>query len=183
MKAVTGEKPPMTEIIKDRQIVEDRWQLLSLSDDTSPESVVLPSEATLFPLRVWLARKAEILARQQAFGLWLDSHEGPEQIADDLDSFALIAVNFPKFADGRGYSTARLLRERYGYRGELRAIGDVLKDQIFLLHRCGFNAFAIRADRDIRDALAGLSDFSESYQAGVDRQAPLFRRRAETGAS
>ena len=110
-------------------------------------------------------------------GIWLDSHEGPETIADDLARFAVIGVNFPKFTDGRGYSTARLLRERYGYRGELRAIGDVQHDQLFLLKRCGFDACAIRADKDIRAALAGLDDFSETYQAAVDQPLPLFRRR------
>lgn len=173
----------MPEIIKDRQIVEDNWQLLDLADDAVPESVVLPSQPTLLPLPVWLAKKEEILARKVPVGLWLDSHEGPEAIADDLESLALIAINFPKFTDGRGYSTARLLRERYGYRGELRAIGDVLKDQLFLLQRCGFNAFVIRAGRDIDEALAGLDDFSESYQAATNRPEPLFRRRAAAEAS
>jgi uncharacterized protein (DUF934 family) len=87
-------------------------------------------------------------------------------------------VNFPKFADGRGYSTARLLRERYGYHGEIRAIGDVLHDQLFFMKRCGFDAYAVRADKDIEAALAGFDDFSDAYQAAVDQPQPLFRRRA-----
>lgn len=167
----------MTEIIKNGQIVSDDWQVLKLAEGETPETVALDDGKQIVPLAVWQARKAAILASGQPVGVWLDSHEGPEAIAADLTSFALVAVNFPKFADGRGYSTARLLRERYGYRGELRAIGDVLHDQLFLMKRCGFDAFAVRADKDIRAALAGLGDFSEAYQAAVDQPQPLFRRR------
>ncbi len=167
----------MTEIIKNGQIVTDDWQVLKLAEGETPETVALDGGKRIVPLAVWQARRAEIVSRGQSVGVWLDSSEGPEAIADDLASFALVAVNFPKFADGRGYSTARLLRERYGYRGELRAIGDVLHDQLFLMKRCGFDAFAVRADKDIRAALAGLGDFSEAYQAAVDQPQPLFRRR------
>lgn len=167
----------MTEIIKNGQIVTDAWQVQKLAEGETPETVALDDGKQIVPLAVWQARKAAILASGQPVGVWLDSHEGPEAIAADLTSFALVAVNFPKFADGRGYSTARLLRERYGYRGELRAIGDVLHDQLFLMKRCGFDAFAVRADKDIRAALAGLGDFSEAYQAAVDQPQPLFRRR------
>ena len=80
--------------------------------------------------------------------------------------------------DGRGYSTARLLRERYGYQGEIRAIGDVLQDQLFLMARCGFDAFALRADKSIEKALAAFETFKAPYQAAVDQPQPLFRRRA-----
>ena len=111
-------------------------------------------------------------------GVWLDSSEGPEALVGDLDALSIIAVNFPKFADGRSYSTAHLLRERYGYRGEIRAIGDVLHDQLFFMKRCGIDAYAVRADKDIEAALAGLSTFSDAYQAAVDQPQPLFRRRA-----
>jgi uncharacterized protein (DUF934 family) len=89
----------------------------------------------------------------------------------------LIAVNFPQFTDGRGYSIARLLRERYSWRGELRAIGDVLRDQLFYLARCGFDAFMLREGQDAQAALAAFNDFSEGYQASVERPQPLFRRR------
>ena len=167
----------MSRIIKNRQIVDDTWTRLVLTEGEAPESVALPNASVIFPLAVWQAQRAAILARPHEVGVWLDSHEGPETIADDLARFAVIGVNFPKFTDGRGYSTARLLRERYGYRGELRAIGDVQHDQLFLLKRCGFDAFAVRADKDIRTALAGLDDFSETYQAAVDQPLPLFRRR------
>ena len=168
----------MSRIIKNRQIVEDTWNVLKLAEGETPESVDLPGDNPIVPLAVWLARKEEILARRQPVGIWLESSEGPETIADDLQHFTIIGVNFPKFADGRGYSTARLLRERFAYSGEIRALGDVLRDQLFLLKRCGFDAFAVRQDKDIEAALAGLTAFSESYQTAVDQPQPLFRRRA-----
>jgi uncharacterized protein (DUF934 family) len=168
----------MAKIIKNGQIVDDAWLVLKLSEEQAPESVALPDTPTLLPLAVWLAHKDEILARKQPVGIWLESNEGPESIANDLKHFTIIGVNFPKFADGRGYSTARLLRERFAYSGEIRALGDVLRDQLFLLKRCGFDAFAVRQDKDIEAALAGLTAFSESYQTAVDQPQPLFRRRA-----
>jgi len=167
----------MSKIIKNGQIVDDAWQVLKLAEGQTPESVSLPDVPTLLPLAVWAARKAEILANGNPVGIWLDSSEGPEAIANDLADFALIGVNFPKFADGRGYSSARLLRERYGYKGEIRAIGDVLQDQLFYMKRCGIDAFAVREDKDIEAALAGLNVFSDAYQAAVDQPQPLFRRR------
>jgi uncharacterized protein (DUF934 family) len=168
----------MSEIIKNDSIVEDAWNVLKLGEGESPESIALPEGSTLLPLTVWQARRDEVLAKKTPVGVWLDSNEGPEAIADDLALFAVIGVNFPKFADGRGYSTARLLRERHGYRGELRAIGDVQRDQLFLLRRVGFDAFAVRADKDIRAALEGFRDFSETYQGAVDQPHPLFHRRS-----
>jgi len=97
-------------------------------------------------------------------------------LQNNLDQFALIAINFPKFADGRGYTIAQQLRVRFGYRGELRAIGDVLRDQLFFMQRVGFDAFAVRADKDVESAINSLSDFSVRYQASVDEAQPLFRR-------
>ncbi|MBU2038989.1 MAG: DUF934 domain-containing protein, partial [Gammaproteobacteria bacterium] len=83
----------------------------------------------------------------------------------------------PKFSDGRGYSTARLLRERHGFKGELRSVGDVLIDQLFFMNRCGFNSFALRDDQDLNDALAAFATFTVCYQNDVNDQRPLFRRR------
>jgi uncharacterized protein (DUF934 family) len=102
-------------------------------------------------------------------------------VADDLDRLPVIGVNFPKFTDGRSYSSARLLRERYAYRGEIRALGDVQQDQLFFMRRCGIDAYALRADKDIEKALAGLAVFSDTYQAAVDQPQPLFRRRTARG--
>jgi len=115
-------------------------------------------------------------------GVWLASDERPEQLKDDAKSLPVIAVDFPNFADGRGYSIAYNLRARVGFEGELRAIGDVLRDQLFYMSRVGFNAFATREDRSIDDALKGLTDFSDVYQASWDQKSPLFRRVARPAA-
>lgn len=109
--------------------------------------------------------------------LRLEPHEDPAALAGRLASAARVEVNFPKFSDGRGYSIARLLRERHGYTGELRAVGDVQRDQLFYLSRVGFDAFLLREGEDAEAALAALADFSEAYQASVERPQPLFRRR------
>lgn len=168
----------MAKIIKNQQIVDDPWQLIQLAEGESAETVALPDAPVIVPLSVWLARKAELIARGAPLAVWLDADETPEALAADLDRLALIGVNFPKFTDGRSYSSARLLRERYAYRGEIRALGDVLQDQLFFMKRCGIDAYAVRADKDIEAALAGLRGFSESYQAAVDQPQPLFRRRS-----
>jgi len=107
----------------------------------------------------------------------LEPHDDPAAIATRLAGCARVEVHFPKFTDGRGYSIARLLRERYGYRGELRAVGDVQRDQLFYLSRVGFDAFLMREGEAPEAALAALADFSEAYQASVERPLPLFRRR------
>ena len=168
----------MSKIIKNDRIVDDRWDILRLAEGQAADALDLTGEALIVPLAVWLARKDELLARNKPFGVWLDAGEGPEAIGGDLQHFALIAVNFPKFTDGRGFSIARLLRERYAYRGEIRAIGDVLQDQLYFMKRCGIDAYALREDKDFAAALASLNDFSESYQGAVDQPQPLFRRRA-----
>jgi len=165
----------MHNLIKDGVVVgEDDWVLLRLPGDDTPASVSVPDGAVIVPLAVWQAQRSTLLARPRV-GVWLASDERPQALQDDLDHLALIAVEFPVFTDGRGYSTAFTLRAHYHYRGELRAFGDVLRDQLFYMQRVGFNAFAVRADRDVFDALKGLADFSDSYQQSWDK-APLFRR-------
>lgn len=166
----------MPKLIKDRQIVEDNFSLLKLNEDGSLPAIPTDGDV-IVPLAAWLAQKDALLTRNGSTGVWIDSHEEVETLGNDASKFALVAINFPAFTDGRGFSTARLLRERYGYRGELRAIGDVFKDLLFYMQRCGFNAFAVRADKDIDEALKGLTDFSEAYQVAVDQPVPLFRRR------
>jgi len=107
----------------------------------------------------------------------LEASDDPGALADTLDRLNVVAVRFPAFGDGRGYSTGRLLRERYGYRGELRAVGEVARDHLYLMAQCGFDAFQLRAGEDPQEALAAFNDFSEAYQASAARPRPLFRRR------
>jgi phosphoadenosine phosphosulfate reductase len=169
----------MAKIIRDQQIVEDGWTVLQLAEGETAAMVQLPDTDSLFPLAVWQTRKQEIISAHKRIGLWLNSHEAVEAIANDLHYFKVVAINFPKFADGRGYSLARLLRQRHNYEGEIRAIGDVLQDQLFYLKRVGFDAFAVRADRDLESALKSLDTFPEAYQTAADQKSPLFRRRPQ----
>jgi uncharacterized protein (DUF934 family) len=162
-------------IIKNKTIVDDDWNVLRLGENDTPESVVIPPGKIIVPLKVWQVRR-DALQHRADIGVWLASDERAEDLQNEVEKFSVIAVDFPKFADGRGYSIAYHLRARLGYRGELRAIGDVLRDQLFYMRRVGFDAFATRADKNIHEALKGLSDFSLNYQASADEKLPLFRR-------
>ena len=103
--------------------------------------------------------------------------DDPAKVAGELATASRVEVNFPKFGDGRGFSIARLLRERHGYTGELRAVGQITRDHLFFLESVGFDAFELREGEDAAEALGAFDDFSESYQASVTRPVPLFRRR------
>ena len=107
----------------------------------------------------------------------LEPGDDPASVAGELGRAARVEVNFPKFGDGRGYSIARLLRERYGYRGELRAVGHITRDLLFFMESCGFDAFELREGENPYEALAAFEEFSDAYQASVTRPLPLFRRR------
>ena len=109
--------------------------------------------------------------------LRLEPADDPAKVAGELAGVARVEVNFPKFGDGRGFTIGRLLRERYGYQGELRAVGQITRDHLFFLESCGFNAFELREGEDAAEAVAAFDDFSESYQASPARPVPLFRRR------
>lgn len=162
-------------IIKNKTVVDDDWSVLRLSENDTAESVAVAAGKVIVPLSVWQAQRASLQQRAD-LGVWLASDQRAESLRDDLDKFAVIAVDFPRFADGRGYSIAYHLRSRLAYRGELRAIGAVLRDQMFYMLRVGFNAFAPREDKDLHAALKGLSDFTVTYQASADEPRPLFRR-------
>ena len=164
----------MATLIKNRSIVSASWQTLNSADDLAS---LAPDARVLAPLALWQTHGDALRARSGKVGVWLNSHEDPAAISKELNSFDVVAVNFPKFADGRGYSIARLLRERYGYKGELRAIGDILRDQLQDLERCGFDAFELRADQNAHAALSAFADFSNQYQTSALQPVPLFRRR------
>ena len=166
----------MAKLIRNRRVVADNWLLLELGAGGALPSV--PAEGdVIVPLKVWLARHDALAVRLGQTGVWLDSNEGAETIAADLRRLPLIALRFPSFADGRGYSTARLLRERYGFSGEIRAIGDVGRDHLLNMQRCGIDAFALREGEDVEGALAAFDELPATYQASVVEPLPLFRRR------
>ncbi len=172
----------MATLIKNANIANDNWQRLETAVDGGLP--LIPAQGdVLVPLALWQAASGTLLGRSAGrVGVWLAPDEDPAQIADSLEAFDLVAVNFPQFTDGRGYSTARLLRERYGWKGELRAIGDVQRDQLFYLARCGFDAFLLNDGSEDQASLSAFGDFSEAYQTSVECPLPLFRRRATEAA-
>ena len=165
---------------QDARIEAEEWRYVDVPGDVSPSALGegWGEGPIVVPLALWQEKRAELASRAAPVGVWLKPDDDPAVLAADLAHLALVAVHFPKFADGRGYSTAFLLRTRHGYKGELRAIGDVGRDQLFLLKRCGFTSFALAPHRDPEAAVAGLDDFSLRYQGSVDDPLPLFRRRA-----
>lgn len=172
----------MATLIKNAKIAADSWQQLDRTADGSLP-VVPATGDVMVSLPLWQAMAGELLGRNGGrLGVWLDGGEDPAQIADSLEALSLVAIHFAQFTDGRGYSTARLLRERYGWKGELRAIGDVQRDQLFYLLRCGFDAFVLNDGLDAEGALSAFNDFTEAYQTSVERPLPLFRRRVVEAA-
>jgi uncharacterized protein (DUF934 family) len=202
----------MSKLIRNNAVVADDWTVATLpvlADEAvrkqagkvvifkltgeqaaTPEQIagtVIPAGKVLVPFTVWQARKEELAPRLAAgeLGIWLETFELVEDLVasvDDINSVPVIGVSFPRFADGRGFTIATLLRTRYGYRNEIRAIGDVFRDQLYYMKRCGFDAFAIRADRSAEEALASLRDFSEPYQGAVDNPLPVWRRHTRMAA-
>jgi uncharacterized protein (DUF934 family) len=135
----------------------------------------------LLPLSVWQANVEQLAGRMAKgeVGILIATHEPLESLAAtfaDINELPLIAVFVERFPDGRIFTIGNLLRTRYGFKNELRAVGDVLRDQLFFLKRSGFNSYLIRADRSAEDALASLKDFSQPYQGAVDDALPVWRR-------
>ncbi len=196
----------MSNLIKDNAIVADEWTRVtppSLGEEAvrkqagkvvlfkltgeetfTPEQIAatqIPAGKVLVPFTVWRANKNVLASRvsQGEVGLLIATHEAIEDViaeVKDINAFALVAVYVERFADGRIFTIGNLLRTRYGFKSELRAVGDVLRDQLFFLKRSGFNSYLIRADRNAQEALQSLKDFSEPYQGAVDIAQPAWRR-------
>lgn len=163
----------MPKLLKDQQISNDDFLILQ----QDPEEPILPEGNVLLHVSsIDQAIKANGLHNGQV-GIWFDSGDEPETVANTLDQFEIIAINFPGFMDGRGYSLARLLRERFDYRGDIRAVGDILVDQLYYLKRCGFSSFRLREDQHPDYALAALTTFTSDYQTAADKTLPVYRLR------
>lgn len=154
----------MPRLIKQGQIIDDHW-LPAAAEATAAAEAQLPT------LQHWLA-----LANKEGSAVQIEPGDGVDALLPALDTLALIAVNFPLFTDGRGFSYGRELRQR-GYQGELRAVGAFLPDQVHYLRRCGFDAFQFADESRLEEGLRQLNVFSEHYQAAIDEPQPLFRRR------
>lgn len=158
------------QIVKDGEIIEDHW--IHIADDPIPEDGCISVS-----LSRWKAERTVLATRDGELGLRITSEDNLEEIAGDLEHFQLIALDFPVFTDGRCFSYARLLRDRYAYTGELRAIGNYIRDQVYFLSRVGINAFEFASSENLNGALAALHDFSVTYQACTDEKEPLYRRQ------
>lgn len=153
------------------EIVGDEWTVIrQAASDT------VPVEYSIVPFAQFVSAPTTQPA-PDIRAVWISPEDDFEPCVPQLLRLDLIAVDFPSFRDGRGYSIATLLRTRYGWAGELRAIGDVLRDQLNYMRRCGFDAFAVRPDKDINDAIKSFNHYSVRYQGAVDNPLPLFRRR------
>ena len=164
-------------LIKDNELVPDPWA--TLGDDAA-----LPEGApAIVSFERWQNERETLLQRNAPLGIRLRSDQPPKLVLDDLDRFAVVALEFPKFGDGRAYSYARLLRERYGFRGELRAVGNVLRDQALFMLRCGFDAFEVAEDSALEGWRAALAEISVFYQPTADGRSPAHAlRRNGNGA-
>ncbi len=152
----------MTKIIKDGTLTDANYALY--------ESGI--TKGTIVPLQMFLE-----LTDKSDTGVWLDAHEEVESIAGLLDEIPVVALNYPTFADGRSYSSASLLRRKYCFKGEIRAIGDVRNDQLEQMSRCGFNSYQLEENQDAEKAMGFLlSGFSYSYPATA-KEPPLFAER------
>ncbi len=158
-------------LVEDGSLHEDAWRHLDDDEAVSDCDLVTVSLAR------WSKASDKLRARNGKLGLRLPNDASPQQIAPDLDRFDLIVLSFPKFTDGRAYSQARLLRSRYGYKGELRAAGDVLRDQLLFMRRCGFNSFVV-AERAIKEDWAkAFAEFDVFYQGASDNRPFVMRQR------
>jgi uncharacterized protein (DUF934 family) len=162
-------------LLRDGQVVIDEWRYLGEAEDGG---AVLPAGALIMPLADWQARRDAWIARGGPLGVVLSPSQPVESIAEDMPHLSLVAAEFTGPGEGRGYTQARLLRERLRFDGELRATGYVRHDQLFFMARCGFNAFEL-PDNELASAAGAFADFSAAYQASNDRglKAALKARR------
>ena len=163
-------------LIKQGRLVADDFT--AVADDEA-----LPAEgAVVVSLARWQAEREALLARGLPVGVHLKSDQSPESIADDLARVSLVALEFPQFRDGRAYSYARMLRERYGYEGEIRAVGDVLMEQLHFMVRTGFDAFELAGDDPLRQYATAMADFSIWYQPTDDGRLTAIQRRHQSSS-
>ena len=157
-------------LLKDGTEIENVWTHLD------GEAELKPDQAVTMPLRRFLADAERLVGHNAPVGVRLVPDDDAGMLEKFLEWIQLIEVDFPKYTDGRGYSQAQLLRRRHGYRGELRAIGHVLRDQIFYMNRSGFDAYET-ARADLPSVLEALNEFRDAYQPAADGRAPVFRLR------
>ncbi len=167
----------MPMLIRNGQNVVNDWQLISVDAGLDKIEGTDTMSNVIVPLAMWLTEKETLTRSGRTIGVWLDSEDDPYSVANDIATLPLIALKFPSFRDGRAYSSAAILRSRLHFKGELRAIGDVLRDQLYYMQKCGFDSFELSDGVKTEDALSAFSDFHTGYQSTVTEPTPLFRRR------
>ena len=164
-------------LVKDKQIVEDRWVHVADGEDLPLHGPVILS------VDRWLADRESLVHRNGEIGVRLRNDQSLEDIAEDLYRFGMVALEFPAFKDGRAYTQARLLRDRYRFDGEVRAFGDVLRDQLMFMQRCGIDAFEVRKQGDAEAFEAAVNEISVFYQPATDARQPVSAARSRAVAS
>ena len=172
----------MAEILKNGQVHNDNWQVLRPEADADLGAVNVPAGQWLVPFALWQAQSAALKSRND-IGVWLSPEDDLSAVAAEFAAWPLVAIDFPKFTDGRGYSIAWRLRNHHKYTGELRAIGNVLVDQLFFMLRVGFDTLALDPKVSTEAALKHLTPFPDTYQGSTDNPAPLFRQVDRAGAT
>ena len=162
----------MRKLNNNGQSLTDNWQMIDTAE-IDPRSIVEP---VIVPLAFFLENSEALKGKQ--VGVWLDAADSAQSLTEHVHEIPLIAINFPVFADGRGFSHARSLRDHMGYRGELLAVGNYMQDQLYYLKRCGFDSYAIDDTANVESMAHSLADFSHTYQAAADQPLPIYRRRA-----
>ncbi|MBL6955189.1 MAG: DUF934 domain-containing protein [Alphaproteobacteria bacterium] len=167
-------------LIKHGRLVEDIWHD---TDDLADAQALAPLGPVIVSLETWQQHRDTILALGGVIGLRLAPGQTPDLVAADIHRFELITLEFAKFTDGRAYSLARLLRERHGFKGELRAVGQVLRDQLTFMLRCGFDSFSVDTQRHAQAILDTTAAFAHWYQPALDggTTIPALRRRTLEG--
>lgn len=156
----------MAPLLNENGVVDsDPWQQI-FTEEELEAGAALTKRHLILPLGLWRQHAQRLTEQGNSVGVWLGPDDEPEELVSALDALPVVAIHFPKFTDGRGYTQAKILRERYRYAGDLRATGDILRDIIYLLHQCGFGSFALRADLDVEEALGALRDYSWSPMVG-----------------
>ncbi len=157
-------------LINHAVVSDDRWLLVdadNLSGHLNDDIVV--------PFELYVAQREPLLRAKGQLGVEINGDQDLDVLLQDLDKLALIAIEFPVFSDGRGFSFARILR-RAGFKGQIRAVGDVTRDRLAYMERCGFDAFAIADERYSDEVLSAFTEVSVQYQGCADDERPIFRR-------
>ena len=164
-------------LVKDKSIVEDSWTHIADGEDVPLGAAIIVSADR------WLADRDSLVHRNGPVGVRLRNDQSPEMLGEDLHRFGVIALEFPAFKDGRAYTQARLLRERFRFGGEVRAFGDVLRDQLLFMQRCGIDAFEIRKQADAEAFEKAVNEISVFYQPAADDRRPASAQRNRALAS